>query len=115
MIATHSQGITLSEAANLLPKRRGRKRSISTLKRWIAKGCRGVRLYAWRSGNEWFTTPEALAQFERECTARSEVTIIRPRIEQARAIIEARELLRRNGFYGKDREIRAGSQVPGGL
>jgi hypothetical protein len=56
--------ITLSEAAQLLPRRgRGRPVHCSTLYRWASRGVGGVRLKVARVGGVIYTHPEWLAEF----------------------------------------------------
>jgi hypothetical protein len=52
--------ISLQEAAHSIP---GGEVASSTPLRWITRGCRGVRLEAFRRGSRWFTSREALARF----------------------------------------------------
>src|SRR3954452_11461923 len=56
--------ITLSQAAEQLPRRRrGRKTHVSTLYRWTTVGCRGVRLDTLQVGATRCTSREALQRF----------------------------------------------------
>jgi hypothetical protein len=110
---SHANGISLAEAADLLPRKNGKKRHVCTIKRWIVKGCRGVKLYGWRSGNDWYTTPDAIRQFERECTRHSGTAVIRQPAEQSQAVAQARATLRRNGFYGRDERSAKTQEVLG--
>ncbi|HWA98588.1 MAG TPA: DUF1580 domain-containing protein [Pirellulales bacterium] len=108
MLDAHLDLITLIEAAKLLPRRNGKKFHVITIKRWIRVGCRGVRLRAWKVGHEWFTTREALADFQDACTRKS-LGYVRPTpAEIDLEARQAREDLRRIGFYGKDRTETAG-------
>lgn len=104
--------ITLAQAAKLLPKVNGKAFHVDTLKRWIAKGCRGVRLEAWRRGGRWFTSEAALEKFRQETSGG--VTSLPPRTDRQRKVAAeaARERLRRNGFYGRRKaEIAKGTQA----
>ncbi len=47
----------------MLPRRRGRGVAPSTIWRWIARGCHGVRLRALRSPSGWITTPAWVREF----------------------------------------------------
>jgi len=58
--------ITLSDVANHLPKRRGRKVHYSTIFRWAKKGVRGRILETMLIGGIRYTTLEALARFLNE-------------------------------------------------
>src|SRR4051794_30553020 len=55
--------LKLSEAARLLPVRRGRKVSTVTISRWIRRGHRGVRLEGFRTPAGWVTTAAAVQAF----------------------------------------------------
>ena len=91
-------GLTLSEAANLFPKGRGKAIHVNTLRRWIATGVKGIRLTAWRIGGTWYTTPEACEQFQRDCSAGVGAAPTTFSVQTA-----AQEELRRRG-YGRTRE-----------
>jgi hypothetical protein len=52
--------ISLQEVASSTP---GGEVASSTPLRWITRGCRGVRLEAFRRGGRWFTSREALERF----------------------------------------------------
>lgn len=98
------RGIPLSEAAGLLPHKNGRKIHVITIKRWIIQGCRGIRLAGRRIGNEWFTTPEDLVQFQVDCTnaalsAPPPNRTVNARHAQASVV---RDRLRQNGFYRRN-------------
>jgi Protein of unknown function (DUF1580) len=66
--------ISLNDASRIVPAaRRGKKTHLSTLLRWILKGCRGpngtmVRLEAIRVGNRWMTSRQALQRFAESLT-----------------------------------------------
>ena len=56
--------LTMSQAAALLPKRRGGSRvAITTLWRWRTRGSKGVRLATVRVGGCVYTTAAALRDF----------------------------------------------------
>jgi Protein of unknown function (DUF1580) len=57
--------ITLPEAARLLPGRP----HVSTLWRWVSRGCRGIRLETLAIGRHRFTSREALERFAAATTA----------------------------------------------
>lgn len=62
--STHDDSyLSLSEAARLLPRRRGRGVAPSTIWRWISRGCRGIHLRALRTPSGWVTTPAAIREF----------------------------------------------------
>jgi hypothetical protein len=68
--------LSLAAAAKLVPPARtGKKTHLSTLLRWILRGCRGpggvlVRLEAVRLGNRWMTSREAIQRFTERLTPR---------------------------------------------
>ena len=84
MSCMDANGITLTEAAKLLPRRGGKHVSIDTLKRWIKKGCRGVRLAGGPVGNVWYTSREALDEFRAACAARAGVQPVKTLAERSR-------------------------------
>lgn len=55
--------ITLSEAAQILPKINGKRPSTVTLHRWATAGLRGVKLESSKIGGRRVTSPEALDAF----------------------------------------------------
>lgn len=63
---TTEQVLTLAEAAEHLPRVKGRAVHPSALWRWARYGVRGVRLEAMLIGGRFFTTEEAIARFQRE-------------------------------------------------
>ena len=64
------QLLTLSEAAKLLPRRRGGKKTHSaTLYRWASRGLRGCRLKVLQVGGCLCTSVEALQRFFSALTA----------------------------------------------
>lgn len=61
----------MTEAARLIPsKKQGKPTHVSTVKRWILRGSRGVRLEGIRVGGQWITSREALERFSAALTAR---------------------------------------------
>src|SRR5262245_15324137 len=66
MIDMHSEHmLSISAAARATPG----KPHVSTLWRWINRGCRGVKLDALRVGGVRFTSKEALQRFAERVTA----------------------------------------------
>jgi hypothetical protein len=62
--ALSEQIISLTDAARILPARRGGKRvHVSCVYRWTKSGCRGVILESIQIGGTRCTTREALARF----------------------------------------------------
>lgn len=60
--------VSLHDAANLCPKRHGKKPHISCLYRWTSTGCRGEILESIQVGGTRCTSREALARFFRRLT-----------------------------------------------
>jgi hypothetical protein len=104
--------ITLAEATLLLPTKNGKKFHVDSLKRWIHRGRRGVRLQAWRRGNQLFTSAQALEVFRQQTSGDSRMAP-RSNRELTVAAARAREALRRKGFYGR-RQSQIGRQVTEG-
>lgn len=100
-MTTKEHELSLIDATEYLPKRRGKPLSVRTLDRWIKAGCRGVMLSAWKRGGRWFTSVEALELFRDGCTNRSVVTTPPlPSANQASAAVRrARATLEGAGFY----------------
>jgi hypothetical protein len=71
---TSERGLSLAEAAKLIPPSRGGKRThLSTILRWILHGAKApdgslVRLEAVRLGGRWLTTCEAIRRFTERLT-----------------------------------------------
>jgi hypothetical protein len=64
--------LSLSDAARLLPKRRGGKKPhVSCLYRWSVSGCRGVILETIQVGGTRCTSHEALARFFERLSSQS--------------------------------------------
>lgn len=105
---TNSNALSLPEAANLLPHHGKRKLHVITIKRWIIQGCRGVRLAGTKVGNEWFTTREALAQFQIDCTVQALSQEQTPQVNTA-AAQAARDALLKRGFRRRQ-EMRNGTE-----
>lgn len=94
-----SKLIDLSEAANLLPRRHGRKIHVKTIKRWIIKGCRGIRLGGQKIGDVWFTSAAWMKQFHDDCTRKASPDGDRPMaVSTAASRAAEKELVRRFGF-----------------
>lgn len=98
--------IPLAEAADLFPRRNGKKVHVLTLKRRVINGCHGVHLQAFKIGSMWYTTAAWVEQFQAECT-RSALGDSRPRRSAAnrrRANERAKEILRRRFGIDVERE-----------
>jgi hypothetical protein len=82
MIHTASETvISLTEAAKILPKRRGGKRpNVCTVYRWTSDGCRGVVLESVQIGGTRCTSREALDRFFAALTAQAGVCPSTPAI-----------------------------------
>jgi hypothetical protein len=99
---TNETLVQLSEAAGLLPGRRGKKLHVSTLYRWVQRGVRGVRLETVLIGGSRLTSVEAIERFVDRLSS--------PPVDDAppiqatgvpasgRAIAAAEASLRANGF-----------------
>ena len=61
--------VTLAEAVQQLPRRRGRPIHLSTLYRWTVSGCRGVILESIQVGATRATSREALQRFFERLTS----------------------------------------------
>lgn len=73
MIDTATENVvTLSLAAEQLPRRRGRSTRVSTLYRWTTSGCRGGVLEHIQIGATRATSSEALQRFFERLTLASE-------------------------------------------
>ncbi|MFN0021058.1 MAG: DUF1580 domain-containing protein [Pirellulaceae bacterium] len=81
--------LSLSEAATILPRRRGKKTNTCTLYRWTKRGLRGVVLESIQIGGTRCTSRQALERFFGELDMRStqfhvkHTVVIRPK-NQAR-------------------------------
>ncbi len=63
------QVISLTDAAKLIPSRRGGKRThASCIYRWTTAGCKGVLLESIQCGGTRCTSKEAIVRFFRELT-----------------------------------------------
>lgn len=92
--------LSLSDAAEWLPRHRGKPIARQTLDNWIKIGCRGVKLVAWKRGGRWYTSIEALDQFSEECTKLPSATVSLPTDRQvSRGVRSARRVLAASGFY----------------
>jgi hypothetical protein len=59
--------LTLTEAAELFPRRKGKPLSRVAMRHRIVNGIDGVRLKATRDGRVWFTTKEWVRDFQAAC------------------------------------------------
>jgi hypothetical protein len=74
--------LTLSEAAKLLPRRRGGKKThVASLYRWSKVGLKGIRLEVLRAGGVTCTSQESLQRFFDALTARSTRPVLDSRPE----------------------------------
>lgn len=71
--STQEHLITLPEAADLIPRRKGKKVHIGTLYRWTTTGYRGVILESVQVGRTRCTSREALDRFFHACARRTHV------------------------------------------
>lgn len=61
----HDQLRPISELIPLFPLKRGRTASVAKIRRWIARGVRGVRLQGQRIGGEWYSSAASVESFVR--------------------------------------------------
>lgn len=59
----HEETITFAEAAEHLPKRRGRKPHVASVHRWATKGFGDTRLEYLKLGGQRITSVEAVQRF----------------------------------------------------
>ena len=77
--------ISLKDAAEMLPKRRGGKCvNVSTLYRWTTIGCRGAVLASIQIGGTRCTSKQALQQFFEQLTAGCQPRPCQPRLSSRR-------------------------------
>lgn len=94
--------VSLTEAAKLLPMRRGGKKPhVSCIYRWTVAGCKGVRLESIQVGGTRCTSREALVRFfERLSQATGmdcELSTVRTPSQRARANALAEQRLIKSG------------------
>lgn len=91
--------ISLTEAARLLPARRGGKRPhVSCIYRWTVTGCRGALLDSIQIGGTRCTSREALARFfERLTMGSRDIQPRRTPAQRERAAAKAEQELERLG------------------
>ena len=97
------QIVSLTDAAKLLPARRGGKRPhVSCLYRWTVSGCKGIKLESLQVGGTRCTSREALARFfERLGQATlsdRDLPTVRTPSQRARANAQAERELTETGF-----------------
>lgn len=101
--ALSEQIISLTEAAKILPQRRGGKRPhVSCVYRWTLSGCRGVKLESIQVGGTRCTSREALGRFfERLSHAAGtdrDLPTVRTPSQRAKASARAAEELIKAGY-----------------
>lgn len=100
--------LSLSDAIELLPKRRGKPLSVQTIIRWIKRGCRGNFLDAEMVGGCWFTSETAVRDF-----LNSGPKVPAKQTRSAASIAaedkEADAYLRSVNFYGREKEEPVGA------
>lgn len=78
--------ISLTDAARLLPARRGGKRPhVSCLYRWTVSGCKGVILESLQCGGTRVTSKEALSRFLEALTFGADGSPVRSPLKRHRA------------------------------
>jgi hypothetical protein len=79
------QIISLSEAAKLLPRRRGgKKTNVATLYRWTNRGLKGIVLDSIQIGGSRCTSREALERFFGQLTERPPQRLPQPAVDRRR-------------------------------
>ncbi len=107
-----SEWVTLEQARDFFPASSRRQRPVlATLKRWHAKGLRGVRLQAWRSGARWYTSESACQEFLRQLNEGTGQPGLRPKPD-ARRIRRCKRILEREGFLNAKKKEKAMSGLP---
>ena len=98
--ALTEQIISLTDAARILPARRGGKRvHVSCIYRWTNAGCRGVILESIQIGGTRCTSREALARFfDRLTHSQGDAPPLRTLAKRQRASEAAAEELGRMGI-----------------
>lgn len=70
---------------------------INTMRRWVTRGCNGVRLQAVKVGNQWLTTADWVSEFVAACTRKAQTpTAMELKQERSDAHGRAIESLRRS-------------------
>lgn len=101
--ATSESLVSLTDAAKLLPARRGGKRPhISCIYRWTVAGCKGIKLESIQVGGTRCTSHEALGRFferlsERVGTSEQQPTVRTPN-RRARDVAQAERELKAAGY-----------------
>jgi len=103
--------ITINDATDFLPRKRGKKVHVKTVTRWIVNGCRGVHLAGTKVGSTWYTTKAWLLEFARECSKRTEGTTPDGAASASQQLAR-RMLEERYGFYGDKEETDALPDMP---
>ena len=94
----HETLVSLTQAAKLLPARRGGKRPhVSCLYRWTTAGCKGVILESIQVGGTRCTSREALARFFGALTYTDSPRTERSTARRRRAAAAAERELEREG------------------
>ena len=90
--------ISLSDAAKLLPARRGGKRPhVSCLYRWTVSGCKGAILESLQCGGTRVTSKEALSRFLEALTYGVHRPTVRSPLKRERAVERAVQALEAEG------------------
>lgn len=89
--------LPLKDIANVLPRRKGKKISFSTIWRWAERGLRGVKLETIRCGGTLYTSTEALHKFAEALTTGQPMRV-RTSKQRQRAVDAAEAQLKKAGF-----------------
>ena len=96
----------LSEAADWLPRHRGKKIHLSTLWRWAKRGVQGVRLETIRIGGRTYTSREALQRFAIRRTVQPTPTDNEPQTPRSRQRRQEQARRRVEQILGSDRKAK---------
>ena len=101
--ATTENLVSLTDAAKLLPTRRGGKRPhVSCIYRWTVSGCKGIKLESVQVGGTRCTSREALSRFFERLTQATgpdrDWPTVRTPSQRARANDQAERELTEAGF-----------------
>lgn len=107
--ANADKPLSLEEAVKLIPARKGRRVAIMTVKRWLTRGYRGIRLKGVKTGGTWTTTAKAIAEFQTACAAA--VSMPEPQLQPSpnarlASSIARQHLRERHGFYRKKKPAK---------
>jgi hypothetical protein len=94
------QPISLSKAAEFLPRRNGKKVSTRTIERWIRYGRKGVKLEGFQFGAGLCTTKEAIFRFGKALLAAGD-SKRQPSVKRTEKTESAKKALVHLGIAGR--------------